>query len=179
MQTAEARLSRAEARTKGFALRAYDLVVDSVIIGLILLMLVVLVIAFVAVVMSTARMFQFVMPSEVEANEFRLLVEAVLEVFIIIELFDTFVEYVRTRHVKLSILLDVTVVFILREILVKLYAQKFAIQDLIGLCVLALLMVIARSITARFPVGRGRSAGARADPASQPDRAFPSRLGEP
>jgi uncharacterized membrane protein (DUF373 family) len=77
----------------------------------------------------------------------RVLVERVLDVIILIELFNTFMEYARTRHIRLSNLLDVTIVFSLREILIKLYAQVFDPGDLLALCILVIVLVVARSIT--------------------------------
>ena len=138
-------------RLKELALYGYGLVVDGVIICLIFLMLVVLVFAFADVVMSTWRMIPELRPANFEGTDFRALVENVLDVFIVIELFGTFTEYVRVRRVRISGLLDVTIVFTLREILVRLYAQRFATEDLIGLCLVALILVIGRSITGRFP----------------------------
>jgi uncharacterized membrane protein (DUF373 family) len=66
---------------------------------------------------------------------------------------------VRTKAIHISNLLDVAVVFTLREILVKLYAQRFSVNDLIGLCVIALVLVIARSIASRFPPRRNSRIG--------------------
>lgn len=140
-----------ETRLKDLALLGYGIIVDAVIICLIFLMLVVLLFSFADVVMATCRVIPELRPSTIAAQDFRGLVEEVLDVFIIIELFSTFAEYVRLRRVRISGLLDVTVVFTLREILVKLYAQSFATTDLIGLCVVALILVIGRSITGRFP----------------------------
>jgi uncharacterized membrane protein (DUF373 family) len=51
--------------------------------------------------------------------------------------------------VRLTQLLDVTVVFALRELLVKLYANSFGTEKLIGLCVIVILLVLARSLTGR------------------------------
>jgi uncharacterized membrane protein (DUF373 family) len=140
-----------QSMTKEFVLGIYDIVIDVVIIGLIFLMLIALLFSFANVVTSTYRMIPFLKPSAFEQSDFRVLVENVLDVFIVIELFGTFAGYLRTRHVRLSGLLDVTVVFTLREILVKLYGQKFSAEDMIGLCMIALVMVIARSIAGRFP----------------------------
>jgi uncharacterized membrane protein (DUF373 family) len=139
---------------KEWVLRVYGLVIDIVIIGLIFLMLAVLLFSFADVVSSTYHMIPLFQHGGVEQGDFRILVENVLDVFIVIELFGTFTEYVRTRHIRISSLLDVTIVFTLREVLVKLYAQSFSINDLIGLCVIALVLVIARSITGRFPANR-------------------------
>lgn len=138
-------------RVKGLVLAGYTLVVDGVIVCLIFLMLIVLLFSVVEVVTATWHMVPELKPASFEEHDFRLLVENVLDVFIVIELFSTFVEYVRSRRVRISGLLDVAVVFALREILVKLYAQRFAVADLIGLCVIALILVIARSITGHFP----------------------------
>jgi len=74
----------------------------------------------------------------------------VLDVVILIELFNTFMEYARTRHIRLSNLLDVSIVFALREILIKLYAQVFSSVDLLALCVVVIVLVVARSITSDF-----------------------------
>jgi uncharacterized membrane protein (DUF373 family) len=83
-------------------------------------------------------------PDEVALRE---LVARVLDVVILIELFNTFMEYARTRHIRISNILDVTIVFALREILIKLYAQVFSSVDLLALCVVVIVLVLARAIT--------------------------------
>lgn len=143
---------RFEIRAKTLALRLYDFAVDAVVIGLILIMLVVLVFSFVDVLLSVSKLIPALKTEALDEHEFRTLVTSVLDVFIVIELFSTFTGYVRTRHIRLAGLLDVTIVFTLREVLIKLYAQNFAIQDLVGLCLIALVLVVARSIVARFPL---------------------------
>ena len=75
----------------------------------------------------------------------------VLSAFVLIELFNTFTGYVKTRNVHLTQLLDVTVVFALRELLVKIYANALSSGQLIALCVTVILLVIARSLTGRLP----------------------------
>jgi uncharacterized membrane protein (DUF373 family) len=44
----------------------------------------------------------------------------------------------------------VTIVFALREILIKLYAQVFSSPDLLALCVVVIVLVIARWIMTSF-----------------------------
>ncbi len=130
--------------------RLYDRAVELIILGVIPLMLVALGFAFIAAVISTVGMFQALSTSNADEQSLRTLVERVLDVVILIELFNTFMEYARTRHIRLSNLLDVTIVFALREILIQLYAQVFSPVDLLTLCVLVIVLVIARSIAARF-----------------------------
>jgi uncharacterized membrane protein (DUF373 family) len=136
--------------------RIYDQAVEVVILGIIPLMLVALGFAFIQALLSTVAMFPLGMGPSADENALRVLVERVLDVIILIELFNTFMEYARTRHIRLSNLLDVTIVFALREILIQLYAQVFSSADLLTLCVLVIVLVVARSIAASFSRGRVR-----------------------
>ncbi len=135
-------------------LQIYDIVVDAIIIGLVMLMLIALAFAFADVVENMIHMIPVLRGAASDEGQFRSLVENVLDVFIVIELFSTFTGYVREHYVSISTLLDVTIVFSLREILVKLYAQSFSVDKLIGLCVIVIILVIARSIAAHFPPHR-------------------------
>lgn len=129
---------------------AYDLAVDVVIIGVIPLMLVALIFTFVEAFVSTINLIPLIRPADLDEIDLRVLIERILDVVILIELFNTFMDYARTRRIRLSTLLDVTIVFSLREILIKLYAQTFSAGDLISLCVVVIVLVIARSVTMRF-----------------------------
>jgi uncharacterized membrane protein (DUF373 family) len=143
--TATAPTPDADLRRTVFKL--YDRVVEFVILGIIPLMLVALGFAFIQAVIGTAEMFPGINAAVPDETTLRNLVERVLDVIILIELFNTFMEYARTRHIRLSNLLDVTIVFALRETLIKLYAQVFASLDLLALCILVIVLVVARSIT--------------------------------
>ena len=131
-------------------LRIYDRAIDVIVIGLVLVMIVVMGFAFFDVLISVWHLIPDVKSNTVNADDFRDLIVTVLDVFVLIELFGTFTSYVRTRHVRLTQLLDVTVVFALRELLVKLYANSFGTEKLIGLCVIVILLVLARSLTGRM-----------------------------
>jgi uncharacterized membrane protein (DUF373 family) len=130
--------------------RVYDLAVEFIILGIIPLMLVALLFAFVEALVGTFSMWPIIHGAAPDASYLRNLVERVLDVVILVELFNTFMEYARTRRIRLSNLLDVTIVFALREILIQLYAQVFSPTDLLTLCVLVIVLVIARSIPAGF-----------------------------
>ena len=136
---------------KYMIMRVYDSVVDVVVIGLVLIMLVTLGFAFFDVAAGLFRLLPTIKTTELDATEFRDLVSSVLDVFVIIELFSTFVQYVKVRRVRLSMLIDVTAVFVLRDMLVTLYGQTFETSHLMVLALLLIVLVIARSITGFFP----------------------------
>ena len=129
--------------------RLYDRAIELIILGVIPLMLVALGFAFLQAVIATWDMLPFAGQNADEAI-LRGLVERVLEVVILIELFNTFMEYARTRHIRLANLLDVTIVFALRELLIQLYAQVISAIDIMTLCALVIVLVIARSIASRY-----------------------------
>lgn len=141
---------------KELIMRVYDRAIDVIVIGLVLVMIVVMAFAFFDVLLNMWHLIPSVKSKAVNEGEFRDLIVNVLDVFVVIELFNTFTGYVKTRRVRLTQLLDVTVVFALRELLVKLYANVFSTEQLIGLCVIVILLVLARSLTGRLSP---RSAG--------------------
>ena len=124
--------SDAVKRAKPLILRLYDLIVDGIIIGSVLLMLVALLFSFFDVVDITAHIAAHLHPLTTDEETFRSLVTNVLDIFIVIELFSTFTGYARTRHIKLSPLLDVTIVFALREMRRKIYANEVDRKDRSG-----------------------------------------------
>lgn len=152
---------------KKLILRTYDRVIDVIVIGLVLMMLITLCFAFAEVVVGLIHLVPSLGRRHFIDADFRDLVTSVLNVFVIIELFSTFISYVRIKRIRLSMLIDVTAVFILREMLVKLYAQSFAGQELLILASLLIVLVIARSITGRFHPSLRRPGGADASPSDQ------------
>lgn len=130
--------------------RIYDRTIDVIIIGLVLVMIVVMAFAFFQVALNVWALIPSLKANMVAEDDFRDLIVNLLDVFVLIELFATFTRYVRTRHVGMTQLLDVTIVFALRELLVKLYGNRFSANELIGLCAIVILLIVGRSLTSRF-----------------------------
>ena len=131
--------------------RSYDVTLDVIVYGLILLMLATLIFAFVDVLADIVHLFPSLTKIKLDDAEFRDLVVSVLDVFVVIELFSIFINYVNTHHIRLSLLIDVTAVFILREMIIKIYGKHVSTEELLVLAVLLVVMVVARSITGRLP----------------------------
>lgn len=148
------------ARIRQAMIRLYDRTLDVIVIGLVFLMLVLLLLAFADVVLDIKNLLVDLFRGLGKEMDFRHLVVNVLDVFVVIELFGTFVDYVRSHTVRLTTLLDVTVVFALREMLIKLYDSTFSAPVLLTLGGVILLLVVCRTITrtvapkARNPDGR-------------------------
>jgi uncharacterized membrane protein (DUF373 family) len=139
---------------KHWIFKLYDRAIDVIVIGLVFVMLVLLLLSFFDVVLNLKEMIGALLDHADVESGFRNLIGNVLDVFVVMELFSTFMGYARTRHVRLSALLDVTIVFALRETLIKLYEKQVPIEVLLALAGIILVLVIARTLTARYSPSR-------------------------
>ena len=140
-----------EQNLRRLILSIYDAAIDAIVIGLVLMMLVVLGFAFVDVLITLLHLIPTLHTTALDAGDFREMVTSVLDVFVVIELFSTFIDYVKERRIRLSRLIDVTTVFVLREMLIKVYAKAFSTHELLVLALLLFVLVVTRSIAGRFP----------------------------
>jgi uncharacterized membrane protein (DUF373 family) len=80
----------------------------------------------------------------------RELVIDVLSVFVLIELFRTFTDYLEFHRVRLRVLAEVGVAFILREIFIGLYDRSMNWTEILALSVLLAVLVTARIAAVQF-----------------------------
>ena len=136
---------------KGRTLTAYGWMLDLLVIGLILVMLVTLGLSFIRLVQDLWLIFPGTLGAET-SNEKGLhqLVINVLGVFVLIELFRTFTDYIEFHRIRLHVLADVSIVFILRELLIGLYGHTLQWMDILSLSVLLLVLVGMRTLAIRI-----------------------------
>ncbi len=130
--------------------RIYHATVTIIVYGLILMMLITLVFAFLDVLQTLIHLVPTLPHVRLDDIEFRDLVISVLDVFVIIELFSTFVNYLEMQRIRLSMLIDVTAVFVLRDMLIKIYGKTVSNEEMLALGILLVILIIARSITSRY-----------------------------
>lgn len=80
----------------------------------------------------------------------RELVVDVLSVFVLIELFRTFTDYLEFHRVRLRVLSEVGIAFILREIFIGLYDHSMDWSQILALSVLLAVLVTARVASVQF-----------------------------
>lgn len=69
-----------------------------------------------------------------------------LTFFIIMELFKSLVEYFREHRLRLTFIVDATLVFILREVMIGLYQHQTSPVQLAGLALMALVLGALRTL---------------------------------
>ncbi len=93
------------------------------------------------------------------------LVIDVLSVFVLIELFRTFTDYLEFHRIRLRVLSEVGIAFILREIFIGLYNHSIEWAEILALTALLAVLVAARITSVIFQPaadvgpGQGSTAG--------------------
>ena len=74
------------------------------------------------------------------------MITQVLTFFVLIELVRAFTEYLEFRRVRLYLMAELAAIFVLREILVMLYAQELDWLKLIALSILLISVAVVRTL---------------------------------
>jgi uncharacterized membrane protein (DUF373 family) len=110
-------------------------------------------VAIVALMMAVARvildLFQ-VWQSPSIAQGFDLLITDVLSAFVVIELLKSIVEYVDAHRLKIVLILDAAVVFVLREVMIGIYQHKLEAAEVAALAALLAVVGAFRVAAARL-----------------------------
>ncbi|WP_293172329.1 phosphate-starvation-inducible PsiE family protein [Oceanithermus sp.] len=81
---------------------------------------------------------------------FQTLIIDALTLLVVIELVRTFVDYFEWERVRIHVLLDAGAIFLLRELIIQLYAHKFGAVDVVGWTAGILLLLVARTLAVRW-----------------------------
>jgi uncharacterized membrane protein (DUF373 family) len=143
---------------KEHALNFYNRILEIIVTVLIFVMVLTLLCAIVGLIMDFGSAVNS-MISEVSKGNHRVgvvdnidreLVIDVLSVFVLIELFRTFTDYLEFSRVRLRVLSEVGIVFVLRELFIGLYSQKLAWPEILALSVLLAILIAARIAAIQF-----------------------------
>ncbi len=143
---------------KSKALRIYGRILDVIVTLLIFVLLLTLMIALAGLVIdfyTAASAFNDGVKSHTIAHGIvdgldRELVIDVLSVFVLIELFRTFTDYLEFHRGRLRVFAEVGIAFILIEIFISLYSHTINATDILALSVLLAVLVAARVAAVQF-----------------------------
>jgi len=79
------------------------------------------------------------------------IVSSVLTIFVLIDLFKTFVDFREHEEIRLTYVTDATILIVMREIAAGVYAQRFDYQFILGLSTLLLILGIIRALAVKYP----------------------------
>lgn len=78
------------------------------------------------------------------AGQYQQIISEVLTLFILIELSRTLVDYFTTQRLRMTFIVDAAIVFLLREIMIKIFEHKITPEEVYALSVLLLVLTILR-----------------------------------
>jgi uncharacterized membrane protein (DUF373 family) len=110
-------------------------------------------VAIIALMMGVARVLidlWHAWQSPTIAQGFDLLVADILSAFVVIELLKSIVEYVDAHRLKIVLILDAAVVFLLRESMIGLYQHKLSAGEIAALAALLAVVGAFRVAAARL-----------------------------
>jgi uncharacterized membrane protein (DUF373 family) len=79
------------------------------------------------------------------------IVSSVLTIFILIDLFKTFIDYREHQEIRITYVADATILIVMREIAAGVYAQRFDYQFVLGLSILIFSLGIIRALSVKYP----------------------------
>ncbi|NDU85023.1 MAG: hypothetical protein G3H99_00185 [Ferrovum sp.] len=78
------------------------------------------------------------------------LVESILSVFVLIELFRSFTDYLEFHRLRLRVITEVAIVFVLRDVFIGLYSHSLDWRDLLAFSFLIGVLIAARIASVFF-----------------------------
>lgn len=100
-----------------------------------------------AIIIGVVRMFLTLGDVLVEreiATGFVRVISDVLTLFILIELSRSLVEYFYTHRLRMTFIVDAAIVFVLREVMIKLFEHKITPVEIYAMSVLLLVLTVLR-----------------------------------
>ena len=78
-------------------------------------------------------------------------VSSVLTIFILIDLFKTFIDFREHEEIRITYVTDATILIVMREIAAGVYAQRYDYQFILGLSTLLLILGIIKALAIKYP----------------------------
>jgi uncharacterized membrane protein (DUF373 family) len=79
------------------------------------------------------------------------IVSNVLTIFVLIDLFKTFVDFREHEEIRITYVTDATILIVMREIAAGVYDQRFDFQFILGLSTLLLILGITKALAVKYP----------------------------
>jgi uncharacterized membrane protein (DUF373 family) len=130
----------------GVANRVFRTAVDWVVKALVPLAIVALMMGIARVVLDVWSVWK----SPSISAGFDVLVTDILSMFVVIELLKSLVEYFEIHRLKITFILDAALVFVLREVMIGLYAHQMHAAEIAALAAMLLVMGAVRIAAVRF-----------------------------
>ena len=115
-----------------------------------LIILYILLLALLAGVLNILQNIKLILFGALDSG-FGQIVSSVLTVFVLIDLFKTFLDFREHEEIRITYVTDATILIVMREIAAGLYAQRYDSQFILGLSTLLLILGIVKALAIKYP----------------------------
>ncbi len=130
--------------------RIFDIVIRSVTFSILYILLIALIVGVLKIFASIGLVLFEVIDGNFIHIDFIDIVVSVLTVFVLIDLFKTFVDYREHERIRLTYITDATILLVMREITAEIYAHKIEYEFILSISVLLLSLGVIRVIATKY-----------------------------
>jgi len=125
--------------------KIFKMVIDSVTLIILYILLLTLLMGVIHILLNIKSIL-----FETLGDGFGQIVTGVLTIFVLIDLFKTFVDFREHEEIRITYVTDATILIVMREIAAGLYAQRYDSQFILGLSTMLLILGIVKALAIKY-----------------------------
>jgi uncharacterized membrane protein (DUF373 family) len=134
--------------------KVFDTIIRYVTFSILYVLLIAIIVGLLNLVYNVLYiMYEFLGGNFIHINFIEIVV-GVLTIFILIDLFKTFVDYREHKRIRLVYITDATILIVMREIAVGVYVSRIEYEFILSLSILILVLGIIRLLSVKYPTDK-------------------------
>lgn len=129
----------------------FDTVIRYVTFSILYILLVAIIVGLLNLIYNVGYIIYEILGGNLIHISFIDVVVGVLTIFILIDLFKTFVDYREHKRIRLVYITDATILIVMREIAVGVYVNRIEYEFILSLSVLLLVLGLIRLLSVKYP----------------------------
>lgn len=126
--------------------KIFKMIIDSVTVIVLYILLLALLVGVINILMDIKSILFGTL-----GGGFGQIVSSVLTIFVLIDLFKTFIDFREHEEIRITYVTDATILIVMREIAAGVYDQRFDFQFILGLSTLLLILGIIKALAVKYP----------------------------
>lgn len=127
-------------------MRYFKKIINIIVELLIPIVILAMMIGFAKILIDMKEVFH----AEKISKGFDILIENILSMFILIELLKSVVEYFEVQRLKITFIIDASIVFVLREVMVGLYKHDMDFMNIFSMAIFLLVTGLLRTLAIKY-----------------------------
>lgn len=129
----------------------FDTVIQYVTFSILYILLVAIITGLLNIVYNVGYIIYEILGGNLIHINFIEVVVSVLTIFILIDLFKTFVDYREYKRIRLVYITDATILIVMREIAAGVYVNRIQYEFILSLSILLLVLGLIRLLVVKYP----------------------------